>query len=209
MANSMVHWNGNQVCAIDVETTGLDPMIHEVFQFAVLPLDSNFKIRSDILPFNIYIIPESINTIDPKVWKITNKNLDTIKNHGFDQYTAVTLFEEWCEKLGLPYTQFGNRKKIIPLGHNYSFDQQFMIKLFGQSTYSDLFDYHYKDTMILANGINDMEAAKGKDIPFIKTGLSSLAKKYYVDTTGAHDALVDCKITAEVYRSLVFKGLPR
>ena len=50
MARGMIHLNGNILCAVDVETTGLEVGFHEIWQIAVLPLDSNIKPNKDILP---------------------------------------------------------------------------------------------------------------------------------------------------------------
>ena len=54
----MKHWNGHQLCAIDTETTGLEAGYHEIVEIAIIPLDSEIKPRTDVLPFNIFIKPD-------------------------------------------------------------------------------------------------------------------------------------------------------
>ena len=39
------------IAAIDIETTGLDPLYHDIIEIAILPLDGEFEPRADILPF--------------------------------------------------------------------------------------------------------------------------------------------------------------
>ena len=56
MGNSMQHWNGNQLCVVDVETTGLDLFWHEIIQLCILPLDSDINPRTDVSPFYINLI---------------------------------------------------------------------------------------------------------------------------------------------------------
>ena len=66
----MEHWNGNQICAMDTETTGLDPFWHEIVQIAILPLDSNMEPRQDVLPFYINMIPQCPERVDREAVKV-------------------------------------------------------------------------------------------------------------------------------------------
>ena len=67
MGTSMIHWNGHQLCAIDTETTGLDPNYNEIIQICILPLDSNIKPRKDVFPFYIEIVPDHPERASPEV----------------------------------------------------------------------------------------------------------------------------------------------
>jgi len=125
--NSMVHWNGNQLCAVDVETTGLDPFVHELVQICILPLDSNVQPRKDVFPFYIEIRPEFPERRDPEAMTVTKLNINKIMERGFDREKAKDLLIEWVDKLGLPLTKGGNyRCKVMPLWHNGKFDYCFI-----------------------------------------------------------------------------------
>ena len=76
MANSMQHWNGNQVCAIDTETTGLDPLYDEILQLAIIPLDSNFEVRKDVMPLEIFMKPEYPERIKPEAMQVNRLDLE-------------------------------------------------------------------------------------------------------------------------------------
>lgn len=205
--NTQFHWNGNHLCAIDVETTGLDPNYHEIIQIAILPLDAEIKPRQDILPFYIEIKPEFPERVSREAMKINKLNLATIMNRGSDKFAAIDKLEKWVSKLGLPVTKYGNPKKILPLGQNYGFDRAFMIQWLTPAMYNYLFDYHSRDTMVAALYLNDRANMKAEPIPFSKVKLTYLATKFDIQYDRAHDALCDCATTAEVYRQLLLRGV--
>jgi len=207
MPKSMQHWNGNQLCAIDTETTGLDANWHEMIQIAILPLDSTIKPRQDVLPFYIEVAPEHPERANPKALRVNRKSLAEVTERGHDREKAKDLLEEWIKTLGLPTTKYGNPKKIIPLGQNYAFDMSFLKTWLGIELYNDLFDYHYVDTMITAHFLNDRAAAHAERVPFSKTNLQWLARTLGVRRDRAHDALQDCLSTADVYRLMIQQGL--
>lgn len=207
MKNAMVHWNGDQMCVIDTETTGLEAGWHEIIQICILPLDSNIRPRKDVLPFYIEMIPEHPERASPEAMRVNKLDFAKIAQRGHDREKAKDLLDEWIKKLELPYTHYGNRKRIIPLGQNYAFDQDHIRAWLGLETYSEYFQHRYRDTMITANYLNDRAAMHAEKTPFSKTKLSWLCNKLNVTNERAHDALADCVATAEVYRKLLMSGL--
>lgn len=207
MANSMQHWNGHQIAAIDVETSGLDPYWHEILQIAVLPLDSNLRPRTDIIPFNLDLKPEFPHRIEKEAIKVNKLDIQRICLRGHDQDKAIDMFEDWVSRLGLPYTPSGERKRIIPLAHNYCFDKPFIQRWLGVKRYSSIFDSRYRDTMSLSVFLNDRAAMHAEKVPYSKNNLSWLCTKLNVPLERAHDAMQDCAATAEVYRKLLQQGL--
>lgn len=207
MKNSMVHHNGNQTCVIDTETTGLDAHYHEIIQICILPIDSNFLPRNDVNPFYIEIKPEYPERADPKALSVNKLSFAKIAQRGFSKDKATDLLEGWINKLKLPYTKYGTRKKIRPLGHNYAFDRDFIIRWLGIDLYNEWFDYHYADTMIAANFLNDKAAMHGENTPYPKINLTYIANILNVPNHKAHDSLNDCAVTAEVYKKLTMHGL--
>lgn len=203
MSNSMQHHNGNQVCVIDTETTGLDPLWHEIIQICILPLDANLEIRKDVIPFYVDLIPDHPERIDKEAMKVNRLKIAEIGKKGFNRDAAVDMLEGWIKKLGLPCTKYGTSKKIIPLGHNFAFDMGFMKKWLSIDVYNDFFDYHYIDTMIAANYLNDKAAMHAERVPFSKISLTYMCSTLKIKNEKAHDALHDCIATAEVYRKIL------
>jgi len=205
MANAMEHLNGNQICVIDTETTGLDPFYHEMIQIAILPLDANLDPRQDVIPFYISLKPDHPERIDREAMKV-NKIMDLTKN-GFDRLKAIDLLEEWVTKLKLPCTKYGTPKRITPLGQNYTFDKTFIQAWMGNKSYEAFFHYHYRDTMIAANYLNDRAAFHAEVVPYSKVGLQWLCHQHKIENVRAHDALSDCVATAAVYKKMCQVGL--
>jgi len=207
MSNAMVHWNGHQMCVIDTETTGLDPKYHEIIQVCILPLDSNIRPRKDVMPFYIEMIPEYPERADPEAMRVNRLDFAIIGQRGHHPDKARDLLDDWIGKLGLPYTKYGTRKKIIPLGQNYSFDEAFMKSWLGVLTYNDYFHYEQRDTKRAAAYLNDRAGMHAETPPFSKTSLQWLCQRLDVENPRAHDALEDCVATAEVYRKMLQFGL--
>lgn len=207
MSLSMQHCNGDQVCAIDCETTGLDSAWHEIWQIAIIPLDSTLMPRTDVLPLNMLIKPTYIERIDAEARKVGGSRLVEACVSGFDPEVAHDLLVEWINKLKLPYTKWGTPKRIIPLGHNYSFDKAFIEQWLGVDEYDRFFHYHYRDTMVAATYLNDKASFHGEQIPFMKVKLQWLATTLNIAVDRAHDALSDCHTTVQVYKRLIQKGL--
>ena len=208
MQKSMIHWNGNQICAVDVETTGLDPNYHEIIQICVLPLDSNIGIRKDVRPFYINIAPDYPERVDKAAVKLREGTFTESCKTGFNSTKAIDLFEEWMQKLGLPSTKGGRPKRIIPLGHNYGFDKSFIESWLGTELYEIYFHFDYRDTMRIASFLNDRSGMHVEKIAFIKKNLKWLCNHFGIEVHDMHDALEDCKATAAVYQKLLFLDLP-
>lgn len=204
MAISMQHWNGHVTCAIDIETTGLDPDFHEILSIAILPLDSNYEIRRDVFPFEMTLRPEHPERADPKALAVNGFKMQDVLANGIDKIHAIDLLLAWIEKLNIGYSRSGRmRCKIRPLGHNYAFDRSFIKKWLGSEEYDNQFDYHYTDSMIAGEFINDCYSMKGEDVPFMQTSLNHMCKRFHISNEGAHNALKDCIRCTALYRAIL------
>lgn len=199
------HWNGDQVCAIDTETTGLIPGYHEIVQVAIVPLDASFRRRKDIAPLNLLIKPLYPERAIGVPW--SDEFLDTVNRYGLEGAAAVEKFEQWYDSLKLPYKKYGSiQNKVIPLGHNYSFDKGFLQAWLGPENYDHYFHYHFRDSMISGLMRNDEAARKCEPVPFTRVGLGPMCRKLNVSNPDAHNALSDAVACAEVYRKLLLMG---
>ena len=204
---TMQHWNSNLMCAIDVETTGLNPFFHELIQVAILPLDCNLDIRKDVPAFCINMRPDFPERTDKNALAVTRKKLKDILNTGHAPEVAKDLLMDWVEKLNLPLNKSGfNRCKIFPLGHNYSFDLQFL-KQWLVDEYDDIFHGLYRDTMLSALYLNDRAGMHCERLLYPKVDLTYLCNCLKITRERSHDALQDCIATAAVYKRMVSEGL--
>jgi DNA polymerase III epsilon subunit-like protein len=192
----MLHLNGNLLCAIDCETTGLYVGTHEICEICILPLDGDLKVRRDVIPFNLFIKPEKDVNVDSLA--VSQTTLFEIIQKGMDKYEAADLFQEWYDKLKLP--EF---KRISPLAHNWPFDREFIREWLGVKCFEQTIDGRFRDTMSTALAINDLYDRKNEMIPYPKVKLSYIASCLKLDYDRVHNALDDCVLTAKVYRELL------
>lgn len=191
----MIHLNGNILCVFDCETTGLDPLNHDMWQICCMPLD--FNLRSTATPFEVMLKPRNMNRDSGAISKANfNKAVLT----GMEYEIAASLFVEWVERMEL-----GFRKRIMPLAHNWPFDRSFIIEWLGPETFNHYIDARYRDTMVAAAFINDVCDHSAERVPMTKLTLRAVATSLKIDWDdgSAHDAVYDCYKTVEVYRALI------
>lgn len=193
------HLNGNVLCAIDLETTGTLVGHHDIIEIAILPLDSFFKPSVEIMPVNITMQPRQPENIDPKALSVNRTKLIDIMANSITSDRAADLLVQWFNQLNL-----GFRKRLSPIGHNWKFDHGFLVDWLGQTQYDEMFDSRYRDVMAASLFINDYSDIRNERIPFPKVNLKYLASQFKIDYTEGHTALGDCRITAEVYRRMLY-----
>jgi DNA polymerase III epsilon subunit-like protein len=199
----MIHLNGHMMVAIDTETTGTNPEIHEIIQIACIPLGFDLKPSEKHMPFEMHIRPDFPDDIDPDALKVSRKTMVEVMNRGVASHTAASLLVEWFEGLKLP-----NDKRLVPLAKNWYFDVAFMVKWLGPKNYHYIFDGRVRDLQTAALFMNDRADFKAEKVPFPKADLGSIAGRVGVDyeRLDLHDALQDARITAEAYRKLLGYG---
>ena len=198
---SLTHMNGHLLCAIDCETTGLNPVENEIIQICILPLNSNFTPYKKYPPFYIRMKPLNTRSIDFQALAINDTKIMDLMKTGIDPDFAATMLDEWFQKLNLPF-----RKKLSPLAHNWAFDRDFIKNWLGPTSFEDFFDFRVRDTMQLATYLNDVADYKCEEYPFPKQGLSYMCNKLKIEHEFMHDALQDCLLTAQVYQRMVKMG---
>ena len=201
--SDLIHLNGNVLCAIDTETTGLTPGFHDLVEIAIIPLDANLKPKQDILPFNLILKPLRPENADVEALKKQKRTLAEIAAIGMDPWRAIDLFDNWFKQLKL-----APGKKISPLAHNWPFDRSFIQEWLDRATFEQYIDGRYRDSMATSLFVNDFCDMNAKDCPYPKQSLGSLANRLGVELENAHTALEDALACAEVYRRLVSRFVP-
>jgi DNA polymerase III epsilon subunit-like protein len=188
---------GNILCAVDVETTGLLAGYHEIIQIAAVPLNQHLEPSKEHRFFYLTMAPECPERINDDARK-KHKISDSTLQDCVSQSRGIDLFEEWFNKLDLP---FG--KRLVPLAHNWAFERAFLIHWLGMDSFNDIWHVHPRDTMITAAIVNDLCAWHGKKFPFNYFNLTGLCRKFDIPLDNAHDALADCIATAKLYASFM------
>lgn len=197
-SRSMTHLNGDLLCVVDCETTGLKPRYHDLIQICILPLDSDLKPLKDVLPFYQHIRARRPENVDYHALEVNKIDFYQLQRTAFDADKVADLFDAWFQKLKLPYN-----KKIAPLAQNWPFDREFIKDWLGEASYESYFDRRYRDTMPVALFLNDVADIHNENYPFPKCSLKYIASTLKIDYSGAHDSMQDCLITAEAYRLMM------
>jgi DNA polymerase-3 subunit epsilon len=176
-----------KICWIDVETTGLNPVLQDVIQVAgLIELDGE-------------VVEEFEFKCQPFSWD--NIQDAALKVHGYDVST-LRDFEDPCivrskmEKILSNYVnKFDREDKYYFAGYNAPFDQGFMNhfwKKAGDKYFNSYFQYKTYDIFPLF-----MVYAEALKLPVPNHKLVTAAKHFGIEIN-AHDALSDIRATREV-----------
>src|SRR4030042_1152018 len=176
--------------AVDLETTGLDPYLHDIWEIAVIPFNNDYK----ILPctFKARIRPQNPMTMQQKALEIGGITKEKLMTISTNLYQVLNSFYEW--KLEM-YPEY----RFIPVGHNYaSFDKQFLIAKMNYFNYDQIFSHHCLDTKIIAKWLQSIGYSLGK-----KLSLQELKKYFHIEgDEKAHTAEGDCLTTIKLLEAL-------
>lgn len=196
--SALINLNNNLLASIDVETTGLLSGYHEIIQIAIVPLDSEIQPLKGVNPFYMNMVPNHPERKQKGAGHVHGIDMDTLAASAVTQEKGADLLDEWFQSLDLP---FG--KKFAPLAHNWAFERGFLSHWLGLATMDDLFHPYARDTMLLANMLNDAAAWYGRECPFPRVNLGSMCAKFGIDVVNAHDALSDAIACAKLYRGIL------
>lgn len=196
--SSMPQANGNLVCAIDIETTGQNPNIHEICQIAVQPLTPDYKPHPVIDPFYTEVMPLRPEKASPVAMGVHGLSVNHLLENAPHPHEVKADFERWLEALELPF-----QRRIIMLAHNSKFENMFLIPFFGVEYHMEVFNANTRDTMTTALSINDKAFEVGKEPPFERVNMSYLTRFFNIVNPKAHDALQDAIAAATLYKKLL------
>jgi len=198
--------------AVDLETTGLDPHIHDMWEIAVIPFvpyteeninkyptvntDNNTMLIGNyiILPstFKARMRPQNPTTMNPKALEVGGVTKEELMAIPTNLYQVLNSFYEW--KLEM-YPEY----RFIPVGHNFaSFDKQFLIAKMNVYNYDQSFSHHCMDTKIIAKWLSMLGYDLGKSF-----SLPGLKKKLNINLDiKAHSAEGDALTTIALLSEL-------
>jgi len=177
--------------AFDTETTGTDHAVDEILSYAFVVLDEQLV---EISRQQRFFFPSAEERVHPKAAEVNGYTRAKWAEKGaLDQSTlAMMLTQDWADH---------GVARLMPIGHNVSFDLNFFKKHADAKAMYKALSYHFVDTMVLAIA---MDQAKGITGSY---SLGPLCARYGVELKGAHDSLADIVATIELYK--IFVGILR
>ena len=165
---------------VDVETTGLDPNIHEIIEIAILPLEGPV--------WETKIKPEHIEKASPKALEING-----YRDHPED-WGSAPLFHEIAPEIAtrLKNTMIAGQNTNFDMGFIQSLSKRHDIPLKGVA-------YSWVDTVTLA-----YEHLVPLGIPDLK--LQSICDFLGIPNEGQHTAAADVYRTREAYLKMLRAG---
>lgn len=166
------------LCFIDTETTGLEPDLHEVIEFAVIRVD---PVSGSQTSWSTKIKPEHIERAHPKALEVNG-------------YTP----EEWADAPLM--SEVGHRivellRDGILVGHNCSFDEAMLKASLKRAGVEGRIPYHKVDTVTLA-----YEHLVPYGLPSLS--LDNIRRFLGWSLDGAHTAMQDAEDAKRLYEIL-------
>ena len=175
---------------IDCETTGLSHDNNKVLTVGML--------NAEITKRKIKVIDESHIKVkhddyNPNRFAMMFNKINLTEHHKVAIYPKLS-----CKKIN-NFIKDQELEKAPVLGHNLRFDFRFLGALQHQGKTEFKMSWNPTDTMMIWRELK----AQGKIPLHFKSSLRVLSEYFNVCYDCAHDAVEDCKITAEVYHRIL------
>ncbi len=189
----------NRLCAVSIKTTGPDSKKNEIIQICAFPLNNQFELSREILPFYSDILPiRSRQHVNSKY--IRNDRYNELLNSNADMPQVVaTLFDNWM----LNKIKLDEDKKLLPVVYNWAWSRPFIKNWLGQLNFDSYFSDKYRDILSIVLFINDYNDRLNRDIPYLKTTLVTLSKTLHVEYKRHDETILQCKSISEVYNGVM------
>lgn len=174
---------------IDTETTGLSHNYNQILTVGMLLAEIDDSL--DFITSRHIKIKHDNYLVSGIAMKINKIDLKEHHKTAIDTKDACLEINNFIKK---------NRIKDIPMiGHNIGFDMRFLRELFKRNSKEFPLDLEVIDTRDLWINLK----YKGIVSPYYKGNLRTIAEHFKVDYNKAHDAIEDCKITAQVFHKML------
>ncbi len=165
---------------VDIETTGLDVLQHEIIEIGVVITTPALKVIEE---FELKIKPEHIKNANKTSMKINHYN-EEVWQSASSLDKAMKIF---AKKV----------KDCIMIGHNVAFDAGFLEAAFSRLEIKNSMHYHKLDTVSIA------WAKLHREPDLEHFSLRELCVRFGIKNEHSHTALSDARATSELYKKLM------
>lgn len=180
----------HDILLIDLEFTGFDVAKNDIIQIAAVLLDK--KTLKEKTSFSSYIRPTHWQHRDRESMKVNKISLDMLKGAP----SLKSVIKNFDRTFG------HNVIQAAYVGFN---DKRFLLEAYKRAGVKYRFNYHYFDLWGLFYAYLAKNNGLKSNKDFAGFGLETLIKKFKikVNKNELHDALVDCRVEAEVLRKVI------
>jgi len=174
---------------IDTETTGLFPQSHQLLTLGMVLIDAD-RPKLKFIQEKHVLVKHGKYNMSQTAMRINNIDIEEHEKTALPIPKAILAINDFIEELGLEKTPI--------LGHNVHFDQRFITALFNHCEEEYPFCPIKEDTRYIWQRLKREGTVSS---PNAKLG--TIADHFGIDYSKAHDAIADCKITAQVYHKMI------
>ena len=181
---------------LDVETTGLDTRLHDIFQISGIITDANLNILESV---DYRFCPFTLDTADPEALVktgMTAESLSALPLTPREAYAGLnSLLERHCDR-------FNKLDKLHFVAYNAKFDADFIRAFFEKNGDNYFGSWFWNPPICVMQAAAWMTMRVRGALPNFKLGTLCQCAELGWDEAAAHDASYDIHKTLELYQYL-------
>ena len=190
------HYPGYKHFFLDVETTGLDTNLNDIFQISGVLTDAQLNPLETV---DWRFRPLSLEHVEPEALTKTGMTLESLAAlplSAREVYASlISLLERHCDR-------FDKKDKLHFVAYNAKFDSDFIRKFFEKNGDSFYGSWFWNPPVCVMQAAAWMTMRVRGALPNFKLGTLCECAELGWDEASAHDASYDIHKTLELYRYL-------
>lgn len=189
--------NNRNIISCDTETTGLDPLVHEVTELAAIALNGWDYQPHHAGKFHVFIRPQKPEIASAKAIQVAKESYEKAMDIGVEPKVAYRHYMEWVDSVNDKQKE---STKPMLCGHNVLYDYNMItenakrLKLI--KTEKDIpWDYHTIDTWAIMFFLFESDPTVNR------FNLDTFLEKLGLARTGkTHGAMEDVELTTQIFQ---------
>jgi DNA polymerase-3 subunit epsilon len=181
---------------LDVETTGLDSTLNDIFQISGILTDSNLNVLESC---DYRFKPFSLENVQEEALTKTGMTLEKLSNLPM---SAREAYAQLIEMMSKHCDKFDKKDKFHFVAYNAKFDAEFIRKFFEKNGDQFFGSWFWNPPICVMQAAAWMTMRVRGALPNFKLGTLCQCAELGWDETAAHDAAYDISKTLELFRYL-------
>ena len=187
-------YNGYKHFFLDVETTGTDRALHNIFQISGILTDENYNILEEC---NLMFRPHSLEHWEQGALDKTGMTLDDLAHL---ECSSEDAYRQFSQLLSRHCNKFDKKDKIHFVAYNASFDADFIRAFFTKHGDNYFGSWFWNPPICVMQAAAWMTQRVRGALPNFQLGTLCQCAELGWDETQAHDAKYDILKTLQLFR---------